>query len=258
MIDTDQAARLIGSTLIDDGGADVGPIGQLYLDDETGRPEWVTVRTGFFGTNESFVPVSEATDGNNQLRVPFSKDKIKNAPNCNPEAGHLSEQDESRLYSYYGMSYGGAGTIPTGTTGRDVSGPETDDAMTRSEERLTVGTEKTTAGTARLRKWIETENVNVSVPVKRQKARLVTEPVDESNKGRAMSGPELSTEEHEVTLTEERPVVGKETVPVERVRLETETEVGQETINEDVRKERIAAGGDVVDLNEGTRTQSTR
>ena len=127
--------------------------------------------------------------------------------------------------------------------------------MTRSEEQVRAGTEKVTAGKARLRKWVETEDVNVKVPVTKEKARLETEPITDANRGRALDGPAISEEEHEVTLTEERPVVAKETVPVERVKLTKDTEQDEEQVSEQVRKERIGADGDV-DLTEGQRNRT--
>ena len=132
-----------------------------------------------------------------------------------------------------------------GQVGHDTSGPNTDDAMTRSEEQVHAGTEKVTAGKARLRKWVETEDVNVTVPVTKEKARLETEPITDANRGSALDGPDISEEEHEVTLTEERPVVAKETVPVERVKLTKDTEQHEEQVSEQVRKERVATDGDV-------------
>jgi uncharacterized protein (TIGR02271 family) len=117
--------------------------------------------------------------------------------------------------------------------------------MTRSEEQVHAGTEKVTAGKARLRKWVETEDVNVTVPVAKEKARLETEPITEANRDSALAGPDISEDEHEVTLTEERPVVAKETVPVERVKLSKDTEQSEAQVSEQVRKERIEAEGDV-------------
>jgi stress response protein YsnF len=49
----------------------------------------------------------------------------------------------------------------------------------------------------------------------------------------------MSEEEHEVTLTEQRAVTSKETVPVERVRLGTQTVTEQQQVDETVRKEQI-------------------
>ena len=138
--------------------------------------------------------------------------------------------------------------------GHDTSGRNTDDAMTRSEEQVRAGTEKVTAGKARLRKWVETEDVNVKVPVTKEKARLETEPITDANRDSALDGPAISEEEHEVTLTEERPVVAKETVPVERVKLTKETEQHEDQVSEQVRKERVEAEGDV-DLTKGQRNR---
>jgi stress response protein YsnF len=92
---------------------------------------------------------------------------------------------------------------------------------------------------------VEEETVQVDVPVSREKVRLVTEPVTEANRDDALSGPDLTESEHEVTLTEERPVVSKETVPVERVRLETQQETDVRQVEETVGKERIDVDGDV-------------
>jgi uncharacterized protein (TIGR02271 family) len=120
----------------------------------------------------------------------------------------------------------------------------TDEAMTRSEERMNVGTATEQTGRARLRKYVVTEDVQQSVPVSREEVRVEREPVTEADRGAAMSGPDISEAEHEVTLHEERPVVEKETVPVERVRLAKERISGEETVSGDVRKERIEAEGD--------------
>jgi uncharacterized protein (TIGR02271 family) len=126
-----------------------------------------------------------------------------------------------------------------GTVGHDTSGPTTDDAMTLSEERLNVGTQQRESGRARLRKYVVTENVTQTVPVSHEEVRLEREPITDANIGNATAGPAISEEEHEVTLHEERPVVEKEAVPVERVRLDTETVTDQATVNEEVRKEEI-------------------
>ena len=268
MITQDQIRELTGAQLVSTSGEKIGKVGQIFLDDQTGRPEWATVNTGFFGTSESFVPLADAEAGSGEIRVPFDKERIKGAPNVDVDSGHLDQSEEAELYRYYGMDYsesrsdsglpeGGTGTpdIDTYGAGHDTSGPNTDDAMTRSEERLHAGTENVTTGKARLRKWVETEQQEVSVPVKKEKARLVSEPVTDANAGQAMSGPDISDEEHEVTLTEERPVVAKETVPVERVRLEKDVEVEQHQVTEDVRKERIDADG--IDVT-GDRTTTDR
>ncbi|NHC13998.1 DUF2382 domain-containing protein [Motilibacter deserti] len=277
MIGTTDISGVIGGTLYGSDGEKIGKIGQVYLDDQTGQPEWLTVHTGLFSTKETFVPLAEASTTGDEVRVPYTKDQIKDAPNVDPEGGHLSEAEEGELFRYYGVQQTGtagyaggtegyAGTERTegytgtegfaategragydeaGTVGHDTSGPTTDDAMTRSEERLRAGKETVTAGRARLRKWVETEQQTVTVPVTTERATLVTEPITDENYDRATSGPAISEEEHEVVLHAERPVVTTEAVPVERVRLDVESETVDETVTGDVRKERIELEGDV-------------
>ena len=241
MLNDTDARDLIGATAYSSDGDKIGKVGQLFLDDQTGRPEFVTVNTGLFGTSESFVPVDGARLDGNRLTVPHSKDKVKDAPSVDVDNGHLDPDQEQRLYEYYGRSYAGdAAEHPAGRTQA-----ETDDAMTRSEERLQVGTTSQEAGRARLRKYVTTEQDTVTVPVTKERAVVETEPVTDANVGDALSGPEISEDEHEVVLREERPVVGKTTEPVERVRLGKETTTDEETVTEEVRKEQIEARGDI-------------
>jgi uncharacterized protein (TIGR02271 family) len=249
MISRDSVQTLVGGTAYSSDGDKIGSIGTVYLDNATGEPAWVTVKTGLLGTNESFVPLEQAELTNDGVRVPYDKERIKGAPNIETDR-ELSEQEEQQLYSYYGLS-GTAGSAEgyasQTTTGddrarsedHDTSGPTTDDAMTRSEERVRAGTEKVEAGRARLRKYVVTEQQQVNVPVTREEVRLEREPITDANRDQAMSGPDFTEAEHEVTLTEERPVVTTEAVPVERVRLGKDQVQAEETVNVDVRKEQI-------------------
>jgi uncharacterized protein (TIGR02271 family) len=240
-------------------GSKLGKVENVFLDTETDKPEWAAISTGMFGRKVSLVPLAAATESGDDLQVPFDKDTVKGAPHHDPDEA-LTETQEAELFDYYGIPYGGATVTATGGPqtaaggdrtageqrdavatgpGQDVSGPNTDDAMTRSEERLHVGTERVEAGRAKLRKYIVTENVTQTVPVSHEEIRVEREPITDGNAGAAMDGPAISEEEHEVVLHAERPVVGKETVPVERVRLDTETVTDQETVSDEVRKEQI-------------------
>ena len=99
-------------------------------------------------------------------------------------------------------------------------------------------------GRARLRKYIVTENVTQTVPVSREEVRIEREPITEANRGQALGGAGLSEDEHEVVLSEERPVVAKDTVPVERVRLDKDTVTDEQQITETVGKEEIDLDAD--------------
>ena len=264
MISEQHLNTVIGSTAVGPDGK-LGTVGQVYLDDETGRPEWATVRTGLFGTKEAFVPLADAEISGQDLRVPFDKDRVKGAPHVDADQGHLSPEEESELYRYYGLDHGfssrdglaagqrtagqngrtdATGTDATGTVGHDTSGPTTDTAMTRSEEQLHVGTQQVESGRARLRKYVVSEHVTETVPVSHEEVRLEREPITDANVGNALDGPAISEEEHEVTLPAERPVVEKEAVPVERVRLDTQTVTEQQQVTDTVRKEQIELDAD--------------
>jgi len=263
MIDSNQIDQILGKIVYGSDGGKLGKVGQVYLDDATGRPEWATVQTGLFGNHESFVPVAQGELNDSGLTVPYSKEQVKDAPRVDADQGHLSQDEEAALYRHYGMGHseqnsdsglpadgGGTGAAHDThdhTTGHDTSGPTTDEAMTRSEEQLKVGTERVQAGKARLRKHVVTEQQNVTVPVTREEVRLEREPITEANRGQALDGPDISEEEHEVVLTEERPVVEKEVVPVERVKLGTETVTEEQQVSEQVRKEQIDTDGDIAD-----------
>ena len=266
MISQDQAAELMGTTAYGQGGDKIGKVGQVFLDDQTGRPEWVTVSTGLFGGKENFIPIANATWDGDRLTVPFEKSLVSDAPSVDVDGGHLSQDEEAQLYRHYSMDYteqgsenGNADTTESTTDrteGYDTSGPTTDDAMTRSEERLQVGTENVETGRARLRKYIVGEQQSVPVTTTREEVRVEREPITEDNRGDALSGPDLSEEEHEVVLHEERPVVAKETVPVERVSLGTEAVTEEQTVTEEVRKEQIEVDDDGVDVR-GDRTTTS-
>ena len=243
-------------TLVDPAGEKIGKVGEVYTDHEGGQPEWALVHTGLLGTNQSFVPLRGASASGEDVVVTVDKQAVKDAPSVEAEQ-ELSEADERRLFEHYGVPYTTEGSTtaqgapatgeyadtdddgPEGTVGRDVSGPTTDDAMTRSEEELRVGTRERESGRVRLRKYVVTEHVQQTVPVQREEVRIEREPITDANAGAAMSGPEISEEEHEVVLHEEELVVEKRAVPKERVRLGKDTVTEEHQVSEEVRKEQI-------------------
>lgn len=358
VITTKDIDQIIGTDIYGIDDQKIGSAGQVYLDDESGQPEWVTVKTGLFGMKESFVPLAEADWSGSRLKVPYDKNMVKDAPRIDADA-ELDLNEEQQLYSYYGTSqeqmranvggrydtaggrtpagknmpagtagtaaagtaaagaaggyagtragqegqrssagtaaadYGQPGTLAgqeakhgyagtsartsatgtsTGTSATGTSATGTSagtsarggaagygdattragqevrqgaDAMTRSEERVRAGTRSEEVGKARLRKHIVTEQQQITVPVSHEEVRVERESITEANRGEAMAGSELTEQEYEVTLHADKAVVTKETVPVERVRLDTETVTEQETVVTEVRKEQIDVETDV-------------
>ncbi|MFI5998099.1 PRC and DUF2382 domain-containing protein [Streptomyces sp. NPDC051362] len=279
MITREQIPAVLDHPVYDADGSKVGDAKNVFFDDATGQPEWVTVKTGLFGTNESFVPMRDAHMVEDHLEVPVSRDRIKDAPNVDVDSGgHLSQDEEHRLYEHYGIAWDEAwqqandpdqagwaspgeelpgntadeAAAVGGTTADIRSGDDAmtrsqeavrsgDDAMTRSEEEMHVGVERQETGRARLRKYVVIEEQQQTIPVRHEEVRVVREPVTDTDMDDALSGPEITEAEHEVTLHAERPVVETRVEPVERVRLETDEVIEEETVTGTVRKERIEA-----------------
>jgi uncharacterized protein (TIGR02271 family) len=339
-----QVRELMGMSVTDTNGTKVGTIKQVYLNDDSGSPEWVTVHTGWFGMRESFVPLSGARKGQDTLQVPYDKETIKAAPNVDADE-HLSHAQIVDLYRHYGVrppggrrSGGEAGTSETagdrsvsgaegaegaegktaagaagtagmagaagmaghpekdkrGTTGQAAgqgtsqssgqaaaqpsgqpsgrpAGGQTGRGMpaqsprggaeapmteiTRSEEQMRIGTERHEAGRVHVHKWIETEMVERTIPVSHEELKIDREPITG-----ARSDPKLtvSEDDQEIILYEERPVIAKETVPVERVRLRTEQVQDEQTVRGELRKERIEVTRDEGPRAEGSRGAASR
>ena len=255
MIAQEMVHSIYGREVYDRDGDKIGTVDTVWSDG-AGQPAWASVRTGLFGMNESLIPLQDADLQSDRLITRFDKATVKDAPNIDSSHDEPLSQDEvDRLYQYYGMNWddsyrayqAGAAASNASYTGtstaydRGTAGYGTDDAMTRSEERLAVDTEREQVGRARLRKYVVTEHQQVTVPVSHEEVRLEREPITESNRTAAYAGPEITEAEHEITLHAERPIVTTEAVPVERVRLGKETVTEQQTVGGEVRKEHIEA-----------------
>src|SRR5215210_6111690 len=107
MAPTDQANQMMGwrgRNLVGSDGSKIGPITEIYLDEDTGQPEWLAVKTGMFGGRVSFVPLAGATTQDDDVACRWTKDEVKDAPNAEAD-GQLSQDEEAALYGHYGMGY---------------------------------------------------------------------------------------------------------------------------------------------------------
>jgi uncharacterized protein (TIGR02271 family) len=269
MADIETVHTWRGNTMMDRDGGLIGRIDAIYVDDRSGRPEWALVSIGVAGTKSTFVPIAQATTAGSEVRVPYGKQLVKDAPGVQPDR-HLSVAEEQQLFRRYGLDYDASypGTPPQGPRGtkdaglpasgrkagddttepavdtdretrREASGQISDDAMTRSEEELRVGTQARERGRVRLRKYVTTEQEQVTVPVQREKVRLEQEPGSDADVDAATGGPKTPDSGQAVVLHEEQPVVEKRVVPKERVRLDKETVTDQQQVAGEVRKEQI-------------------
>ena len=254
MLTEQELSAAIGSTAYGADGDKIGTVEHFFVDDRTGAPSWVAVTTGLLGTRHSVVPAIDATFADGTLRLPVDRDVVRSAP----EVGgtHLGPAEEAALRRHYGLETAAddapaappaAPTQQTTAEDRPVTDGAPDGAMTRSEEQLRVGTERVATTRARLVKYVVTEEVQITVPIRREEIRVEQVPIDAPDDGPGESllaedtaAPSTSRPPGEIILHTERPVVTVEVVPTERVRLRTELVQGQETITEQVQREQIA------------------
>ncbi|KNC17731.1 hypothetical protein AC792_13970 [Arthrobacter sp. RIT-PI-e] len=268
-----------GANVLSEDGAVLGPMGQLYVDDATGDPSWVTVTTHPAGNPESFAPLVGATLDGQDVRLPYSHSKVHDSPKMSQD-GHLSPEEEKHLLRYYGLMEPKEGVDPealadadsanqrqesfAGTSARTTGAvsesavPATDDGpfeMTRSEEELRVGTELRETERVRLVKRVVTEDVTMTVQIRREELVVERVPVQDgkplyddgagtftkAERERLYSAVETAFDGDvtEVVLYEERPRVEVDVVPIERVRVSKEIHTEDQVVSGQVRKEVI-------------------
>ena len=105
-----------GRTVVDQQGNKIGSVGQVYVNDQTAQPDWITVNTGLFGMRESFAPLAGATFTGDNLVVPFDKNVVKDAPDV-ADSDHMDADEQQRLYAYYGQYVSLAGFGASGAGG---------------------------------------------------------------------------------------------------------------------------------------------
>ena len=275
MADFNRIEDLANATAYDVDGDKVGGVKDVYVNDTTGQPDFVSVNHGLFGGGDSIVPLRGHTLRDGELHLAFQKDRIEDAPDLD-ENGHLTTEDQDAFYRHYGLentqdvttyetgnrfaetgAAGAAGAAGAGagyaagernvdTERRDVVDADRrdvadNDEIIRSEEQLNVSKDRVETGEVRLRKYVVNETENVEVPVEREEVRVVREPITDAD--RANYDGNISEQEASVTLSEDRVNVSKESVPVEKVSLEKDTVRDTETVSEEVRKERFETDG---------------
>lgn len=228
--------------VVTETGETVGGIGLVYRDNSTGAPTWVTATAAADG-GDRFVPLTGARVDGNQLVVTFDAQTINDSPRFESDAS-IASAEEQVLYRYYGLTPADgapantAGTS-TGTGKDDRLASATGLSVTRSEERLQVGTERRVSGRAILRKYVVTEEVTQTFQIRREEVRVEYQSVDEADFAYPTDDQAAAGDDdgYEMILHREVPVLA--VVPVERVRLVKETVSEQVTVSENLRKEQV-------------------
>ncbi len=249
---TTQAEELLGARVTGADGKVVGTVEQVFRDDVDGTPAWARVRSGKTGR---FVPLGSSQVTADGLSVPFDTQKIMGGPNI--DAGqHMSAAQAEELSRYYGltvpiqqsrgdtaqgqMAQGqmAQGQMAQGqmAQGQMAQGQMGDaDWLLRQEERLQVSKEMLETGRVRLHKYVDVEPIEQAIHVFHEEYDVERIPItaDERITGNIQEG------EQEIILHEERAVLRKEIVPVERVRLRAKRVEEDTTVRDELRRERI-------------------
>jgi uncharacterized protein (TIGR02271 family) len=241
-ISVDRLAQMRGEPVYDTSGDKIGKVDEIFYDLDSREPEWIGIGTGFFGTKRVLVPVEGASASEDGITVAYDKAMVKDSPDI--DGDEISPDSERDLYAYYGLQ--GRETTSTDADfdfdadlDRQTGLPNADErSLTRSEEELAVGKREVESGRVRLRKWVETEPVETTVELEHETAHVHRERIDQP-----VAGAEIGEQVIETTLREEQPVVEKRTVARERVSLDTDVDVRQETVRDEVRKERVDVDG---------------
>jgi hypothetical protein len=278
-LDPETRERWRDLVVVDQDAATVGTITAFYLDRASGLPTWALVHTGWFTDAQTFVPLTHAVEADEEIRVPYPKAFIQQAPRLQAHQ-ELSPDDEVVLSAYYRLddhrgavadrrlgaepAVTGPAGVPTAPAAPAARPPRTAPAgppvprlaaqgpveVVRSEEELQVGVRRRRRR-LRLRKYLVTEYLTRTIPVRREEVRLEEMPAPAEPVGEPDEQPTVqATGEQpllEVVLHREEPVIQLRVVPHERVRLFKDVITEQRTLTEDIRKEQIDLWTDLPD-----------
>jgi sporulation protein YlmC with PRC-barrel domain len=186
-LDIDTALGWRGKTVLDRDGDKIGKLGDIYLDRKTDAPAYAAVNTGLFGTQESYLRLEDAQPDGDDIRVPYEKAQVLDAPRIDPDVA-LTTDEERRLDEHYGAADAPAGAAAAPEPGAVTAAGEEpapaggDDApveMIRSEEEARLRTESRPSERVRLKKVVVTDEVQRTVPVRREEVRLEQDPPPE-------------------------------------------------------------------------------
>ncbi len=250
MTESERWSAWIGRPMYAANGVPLGPIVDIYVDEQTNRAEWATVETSP-GGDVRFVPLEGVRAEQTKLVGPWEDDVVETAPAL-PYDGALTEEDEAELFRHYGPGSAEAPMLestpdvdqavdaaPSSDLASDPALTATAAVVTRSEEELRVTKVPREAGRVRLRKWVETEEVSQVVPVSREEVRVERQPITAANVDEALAEAELTDTEYELVLHEEEVVAAKVTVPKERIRVEKAVVTTEQPVEEQLLKERV-------------------
>lgn len=260
---TMHAQDIVGARVTSADGQVIGTVEQVFNDDADGTPVWAQIKAG---RRIRFVPLGGSRLSDEGLSVPFETRRIIGGPDISADK-HMSAAQAEQLSRYYGLTVPrqggerapeqatdtqartdtqaaqrpGAGT--QAQEARQAAPPEArqgaeagTDWLVRSEERISVRTETVETDRVRLRKYVDVQPVEQGFQITREEYEVERVPIAE---GEQLG--DIAEGERELILHAERPMMAKEMVPVERVRLVPRQVTEDQTVRDEIRRERIEA-----------------
>ncbi len=235
----------------------VGKIDDLICSGE-GKIRYLNVDLGGFFTDKHVaVPIGAAKvdrEGDVVRLTELTKDQIKDLPEYSGDASSITNEFEGEVLRACSTN-AGAGR-PAATAARTAAGTAglydqgrfyaerggeaaREARLVLSEEQLKVGKRQVQAGDVGIRKTIETEHVQETVPLVHDEAFIERRPITNADASNA----QIKEQEIRVPLMAEEAVVEKRTVGKEEVVLKKRQVTENKTVEADVRRERLDESG---------------
>lgn len=100
MVTINDIQQIRSATAYCSNGSKVGRVGDVYVDDLSNEPAWVTISAGLFGTKTLFAPLLAARLEGDRLLLAYDKDVISGAPPI-ADSGHISDVEQQALIDYF-------------------------------------------------------------------------------------------------------------------------------------------------------------
>jgi uncharacterized protein (TIGR02271 family) len=226
------------------GGVPYGRLDELFVGRDTGRPTFGIVSLDSDPDGKRvMVPLHHARPERDVLALPLDRHRVASAPAVRADVAEIPPEAGRYVLEHFGLTSGDedlttqvmAPVEPT-PTGEQAADAE----ITLSEEQLVVDAVPRAAERVRVRKAVVTEEVTVTVTVRREELVIEREPLDDPATEIAWAEDTAADAGAvEFVLHAEEPVVTKRVVPLERVRVRRDTVVEERRITDEVRKERL-------------------
>lgn len=107
MLEEARLRELMGRDVIDSEGKSIGNLETFFADRNSGRPEWIGVFTGTFRQHHYLVPLEGAEVEGIAIRIPWTKEQVRSAPDYRDPESSISEELEREAYAHYGLTPAG-------------------------------------------------------------------------------------------------------------------------------------------------------